>query len=512
MNNLINAPNAGIPALSHLNPTMTLPDGELWLSAAVVFGASGPAGSRTNPVITTAIDSYVLRNRVLKLMSGSYTTEGFPLPNGDYAIIAPEGFVSIKLKASAYSAMGYHFSENMGVKSLYLYNLTLDCDWDGNATARKAHAGNYKLGGVSVRAWQGKIERCNVKNFGCDGASLGDLGNEVFPLRLETYAGGPPYDQYVGWAAGLKGESVPCVEIRGCKVIQPHFENGGYCTAIFVRTCQPNAGDRLPIGVRTTPAALVLDNTVEVPGGIAYGCAESDNALFIKNDAHLCKCAFNFDTGSAFNVQLRENKFAPLNQGINFTGASRDVQILSNHIECTSEFFNAKLNRTEPTFTVRLKNNTSTVVDANNITTAKGLPQAVEGSYTGTNSFNSLGLPPAAADPRELKALKTQLAEANRLKAQVEGENLKLRSQVNLGHELNGLLAQAKNERDNLKVQLIEANSVNARLAGENSNLKQDYDDLFEALAGVEKERDAAVERKFALLAQITEAVSILRA
>jgi hypothetical protein len=31
-------------------------------------------------------------------------------------------------------------------------------------------------------------------------------------------------------------------------------------------------------------------------------------------------------------------------------------------------------------------------------------------------------------------------------------------------------------------------------------------------LAGVEKERDAAVERKFALLKQITEAVSILRA
>jgi len=473
MNNLINAPNAGIPALSHLNPTMTLPDGEIWLSAAVVYGASGPAGSRTNPIVSTDISNYVLRNRVLKLMPGSYTTEGFPLPNGDYAIIAPEGFVSIKLKASAYSAMGYHFSENMGVKSLYLYNLTLDCDWDGNATARKAHAGNYKLGGVSVRAWQGKIERCNVKNFGCDGASLGDLGNEVFPLRLETYAGGPPYDQYVGWAAGLKGESVPCVEIRGCKVIQPHFENGGYCTAIFVRTCQPNAGDRLPMGVRTTPAALVLDNTVEVPGGIAYGCAESDNALFIKNDAHLCKCAFNFDTGSAFNVQLRENKFTPLNQGINFTGASRDVQILSNRIECTSEFFNAKLNRTEPTFTVRLKNNTSTVVDANNITTAKGLPQAVEGSYTGTNSFNSLGLPPAAADTL-VTALKVQL---------------------------DGL----KSEITNLKVQLTDAGTIEAQLVGENHLLKQNYAKQAAVLAGVEKERDAAVERKLALLAQIKD-------
>jgi hypothetical protein len=78
MNNLINAPNAGIPALSHLNPTMTLPDGEIWLSAAVVFGASGPAGSRTNPIVSTDIDNYVLRNRVLKLMPGSYTTEGLP--------------------------------------------------------------------------------------------------------------------------------------------------------------------------------------------------------------------------------------------------------------------------------------------------------------------------------------------------------------------------------------------------------------------------------------------------
>jgi subtilase family serine protease len=157
------------------------------------------------------------------------------------------------------------------------------------------------------------------------------------------------------------------------------------------------------------------------------------------------------------------------------------VQILSNRIECTSEFFNAKLNRTEPTFTVRLKNNTSTVVDANNITTAKGLPQAVEGSYTGTNSFNSLGLPPATAADPLVTALKSQL---------------------------DGL----KSEITNLKTLLIDANSVKARLAGENSNLKQGYDALIKALAGVEKERDAAVERKFALLAQITEAVSILRA
>jgi hypothetical protein len=169
-----------------------------------------------------------------------------------------------------------------------------------------------------------------------------------------------------------------------------------------------------------------------------------------------------------------------------------------------------------------------------------GIPALSHLNPTMTLPDGELWLPPASAGAESLEALphtaldldldmlsggatslnltalvttlKTQLAEANRLKAQVEGENLKLRSQVNLGHELNGLLAQAKNERDNLKVQLIEANSVNARLAGENSNLKQDYDDLFEALTGVEKERDAAVERKLALLKQITEAVSILRA
>jgi chromosome segregation ATPase len=169
-----------------------------------------------------------------------------------------------------------------------------------------------------------------------------------------------------------------------------------------------------------------------------------------------------------------------------------------------------------------------------------GIPALSHLNPTMTLPDGELWLPPASAGAESLEALphtaldldldmlsggatslnltalvttlKTQLAEANRLKAQVEGENLKLRSQVNLGHELNGLLAQAKNERDNLKAQLIEANSVNARLAGENSNLKQDYDDLFEALTGVEKERDAAVERKLALLKQITEAVSILRA
>jgi hypothetical protein len=169
-----------------------------------------------------------------------------------------------------------------------------------------------------------------------------------------------------------------------------------------------------------------------------------------------------------------------------------------------------------------------------------GIPALSHLNPTMTLPDGELWLPPASAGAESLEALphtaldldldmlsggatslnltalvttlKSQLAEANRLKTQVEGENLKLRSQVNLGHELNGLLAQAKNERDNLKAQLAEADRIEARLAVENHLLKQNYAKQAAVLAGVEKERDAAVERKFALLAQITEAVSILRA
>lgn len=169
-----------------------------------------------------------------------------------------------------------------------------------------------------------------------------------------------------------------------------------------------------------------------------------------------------------------------------------------------------------------------------------GIPALSHLNPTMTLPDGELWLPPASAGAESLEALphtaldldldmlsggatslnltalvttlKSQLAEANRLKAQVEGENLKLRSQVNLGHELNGLLAQAKNERDNLKAQLAEADRIEAQLVGENILLKQNYAKQAAVLAGVEKERDAAVERKFALLAQITEAVSILRA
>jgi hypothetical protein len=132
-----------------------------------------------------------------------------------------------------------------------------------------------------------------------------------------------------------------------------------------------------------------------------------------------------------------------------------------------------------------------------------GIPADLDMLSGGATSLNLTAL---------VTTLKSQLAEANRLKTQVEGENLKLRSQVNLGHELNGLLAQAKNERDNLKAQLAEADRIEAQLVGENILLKQNYAKQAAVLTGVEKERDAAVERKFALLEQITEAVSILRA
>jgi hypothetical protein len=126
-----------------------------------------------------------------------------------------------------------------------------------------------------------------------------------------------------------------------------------------------------------------------------------------------------------------------------------------------------------------------------------GIPALSHLNPTMTLPDGELWLPPASAGAESLEALphtaldldldmlsggatslnltalvttlKSQLAEANRLKAQVEGENLKLRSQVNLGHELNGLLAQAKNERDNLKAQLAEADRIEARLAGENT-------------------------------------------
>jgi hypothetical protein len=169
-----------------------------------------------------------------------------------------------------------------------------------------------------------------------------------------------------------------------------------------------------------------------------------------------------------------------------------------------------------------------------------GIPALSHLNPTMTLPDGELWLPPASAGAESLEALphtaldldldmlsggatslnltalvttlKSQLAEANRLKTQVEGENLKLRSQVNLGHELNGLLAQAKNERDNLKAQLAEADRIEAQLVGENILLKQNYAKQAAVLTGVEKERDAAVERKFALLEQITEAVSILRA
>jgi len=292
---------------------------------------------------------------VLKLTPGVYETTGLWLPEKCALIATESGTVTIKLVPGKLTNpyMPTILARNSHLMEFYASGICFDCNWAALEEARAAAGGNFKLGAFALRCWQGWVDNCKVINFGADGAAYSQ-GNEVFPLRLDTYAG----------PGSTEALPRPCIEISRCHVSNPHFMNGGYCTAIFTQTNQGiSQGDRFPIGTRTGIVAHIHDNYVEVPGGIALGCAESEQVLFDKNTVINSKCGFNFDTGSAYNVRIRANSMNNVSQGINCIGASRSLVIDENEIELGEPWI------AEPQYAVNLQNNTTTTVERNTLRT-----------------------------------------------------------------------------------------------------------------------------------------------
>jgi len=388
----------------------------------------------------------------LVLAQGSYFMHELKLPTGKFAMVAPSG-ASITFVGRDKQPISYMISEDHGLLEFYLHGIEFNCNWDGQTEARRLNRGNFKLGAVCVRTWRGKIDSCTVKHFGCDGKSL-PIGNEVFPLRLETYTGGKPTEHYPAWASSLKTEPTPCIQITKCSVTDPHFVDGGYCTAIFVKTSQPNAGDRLPLGVRTTRAAAVTLNRVVVPGGIAYGCAQSDDVFFEGNRCKDTKCAFNFDTGDLRNSRICDNAFFNVSQGINLEGSSNNVKIEGNTIEVGKPFFNPVTGLDEISYAVRLNHNTDTTLRWNTFKTDFDKPII---GYAKLINNTTMRRKPVPVEPAAQPEPVVSTAELDALKSR----NADLTETCK---ELTGKLTEARGRQDDLARQLRETDKVNEDL------------------------------------------------
>ena len=433
-------------------------------------------------------------NTIIVFEPGNYLTTGISLPESCALIAREPGTVNIKLMPPNVmvpgqlnsSYMPTILSRSAHMMEFYAYGINFNCNWDELIDARAAAKGNFKLGAFALKTWQGVVESCSVINFGCDGGSYVGLGAEVFPLRLDT------------WAGPGVGENLPTpgVEILNCSVSKPHFVDGGYCTAIFTQTNQGlSGGDRFSIGKRTQLVASIHDNVVDVPGGIALGCANSEFVEFTDNQITNTKCMFNFDTLSVYNITITNNHGSNVNQGISLTGASNHVSIDNNNISLGEPFYNKMENLIESQWAVRLQNNTYTMVSGNIITssmvnTANYIPKLVVGSYVGSNNF----LAPVTNNPEptpstDNKVLQAAYDEAIALNTQLKSElaaalstveDLKKTNTefVDSIISLNDKIVKLTSECDILAAKNVDLIGKNTALANSNDDLIETYDEL----------------------------------
>lgn len=326
-------------------------DHEIWLTP----GDGGGDGTQKNPFRTRSITKHAAYSKSLRmnLMPGEFHTAGFSAPprfhlRGYGARVALKSTPDERVSGPhACMIRSNGWSEIFAVEGVTL---------DGQArklideleAAQPRHVGNVKVELVSVKTTVGFARSVKVQNFGSSAAAylkLGfenNAGLEAFPLCMWTYAGGPPWTYPATYQSLVRPEDQTYLEITDCDVTDGVFRGGGYCTAIFVRTNQAGAGDRMPVGARTTTAALVVGNRVhDIADGIAYGCADSEAVEFIGNVALDVKCGFNFDTGVVNGLTLRANQFIRVNQGANLQGTALTRLVRENNLIVLKEpYFN----------------------------------------------------------------------------------------------------------------------------------------------------------------------------
>lgn len=341
---------------------------------------SGGDGTKDNPLKTNNFSSVVNsfgENVKFVLKPGAYSCAGNKLPKRCAIIAEIPKSVLIRLPNNATLALNYpHIRmlvDNGWSEMFYADGIIFDGNFQGQDAA-PTH-GNFKIEPIVVKAIRAKIENCSVINFGSSAKQYKDVGLECFPLFLETFSNGVPYQYDAAYTNLINNEPQTLVEIENCEVKFPYFYDGGYCTAIFIKSSNPQTGDRQPFGIRQTLSAIVKNNYVSVPGGIAYGCAISEMINFKGNVAYKSKCGFNADTGIINNIIIEGNQFIFVNQGINFTPSlgGKNLDILRNTFLMTEPFYNPVLSKNEEFYWL----NTSVItnVKENTVITARPIVQ-----------------------------------------------------------------------------------------------------------------------------------------
>ena len=306
-------------------------------------------GSKTNPFRTGGdLDLLVLGPSVrLRLLPGKYTTRGIAFGKV-FILDADSKDVTITLLPvpAATPAVSRMFCDwGNWCSFVSIRNVTLDGNYLNHPGSQ---TGNFKVEPISVQTIIGEVSNVTIRNFGAAAKDYGLLGLECFPLSLTTFASGDRaiYDPRY---SNINELTPSRLEITGCTVEKPHFTDGGYCTGIFVKaSLGMDKGDRQKFGTRSSQAVLVCGNTVNVPGGICYGAANVEKTTFVDNTG-IGKCAFNLDTGVADKLDILNNRFPDVSQGLNLcpdSGGSR-IKADGNTIVITSPFYNKVTNKFE---------------------------------------------------------------------------------------------------------------------------------------------------------------------
>jgi hypothetical protein len=349
----------------HMRITNFQTDKKIYITTGSIAGGDG---TLTNPYIAVNGDidplkTYFGTSCEIFLSNGTFFTSGIHAPTR--FILNGKGIDStvLKLKDNTVYQNKYFphirvISDNYWCELFVVKNLTIDCNWQKQPFATDVKTNNYKIEAITVRVIQGLVNKVRVTNFGCNAKGYGQTGLEAFPIGLTTFTNGTPYKYYSQYLYLKDKEPITYTEISECIVDNGFFIGGGYCTAIFIRSNMPNEGDRQPFGTRDTLAGVVENNYVNVPGGIAYGAAISEQILFKNNIAYDCHAGFNFDTGESQNIEITKNQFLDVHVGINFTPSpnSKNIKITNNVITLTECFYNKVLNDIQPSVGIKISN------------------------------------------------------------------------------------------------------------------------------------------------------------
>lgn len=391
---------------------------EIWIKSE---GSNG-IGTKNSPYLAVDgdFDPFVKmfgNNIKVNLFPGTYHTQGFQTPK-TFSLSGDDADNTIlKLKDSCrnnrsfphlkmicdYNIWPYHFS---------IQDITLDGNWDGQEAYY--NNGNFKIEPLVVQAIQGSAKRIKVINFGCNAEKYGTEGFECFPLALQTFSNGEPFQYYSNLNYLKNAEPRTYLEIIDCEVSKPHFLHGGYCTAIFVLTDYIGKGNRQPQSVRSTVSASVRNNLVEVPGGIAYGVASADAVVFDGNIAINTKAGFNFDTEIATRIKMTSNQFINCSQGIHFASyyGSEDCLFEKNLFVLSEPFFNPVTKVYEDSYCISAEKCKNSLAVQNHLMIPSGIKAStITGVQQENNTVQMMSDRNIIADAAEISLLSSRIEE-----------------------------------------------------------------------------------------------------